>query len=91
MSWTNPEDHDLIGNVVVQYKSSDDNEWQNVTVSAPIDSVMLSGLDPDKEYTARVVVESPDGKDSTVTDPITFNTIAGNHMILYVIFKWQLS
>ena len=91
MSWTNPEDHDLIGNVVVQYKSSDDNEWQNVTVSAPIDSVTLSGLDPDKEYTVRVVVESPDGKDSTVTDPITFNTIAGNYMILYVIFKWQLS
>ena len=77
VSWTYPEDDDAIGSIVVQYRSEDENQWQNMTVSPPTNSVRLSGLEPDTDYTVLLVVQSPDGKDRSVSGPIPFKTTRG--------------
>ncbi|XP_077981889.1 tenascin-R-like [Glandiceps talaboti] len=74
VSWTNPEDVHLIGTIVVQYKTDDSDVWTNVTVIPQADSVTLSNLEPGRTYILRIVVESPDGSDSSTSTPLTFTT-----------------
>ena len=81
VSWTIPEDEDLIGNIIIQYKVEGDTSWQNQTVVLPSSTAQLTGLDPDTEYSVRVVVESQDGQSSRATEPSTFQTIPGNAKI----------
>ena len=75
VSWTNPEDgNNLVGNIIIQYKTDDSDTWTNVTVTPPADSVRLSDLEDGKKYTVRIVVETADGSVSSTTTPVTFVT-----------------
>ena len=59
---------------MVQYKTDDNDVWTNVTVTPQADSVTLSNLEPGRTYILRIVVESPDGSDSSTSTPLTFTT-----------------
>ena len=74
ISWTIPEDEDLIGVIVFQYKSGEDSDWKNETITPPTNSIDLTGLEPNTDYHVRLVVESQDGNDVRLSPVTDFTT-----------------
>ncbi|XP_070564503.1 uncharacterized protein [Ptychodera flava] len=76
ISWTIPEDEDLIGNIIVQYKMDSDNEWENVTVVPPINRALISDLEPNSDYNIRLMIVAHSGEDSRITPTSSVKTLA---------------
>ncbi|XP_070562740.1 uncharacterized protein [Ptychodera flava] len=76
VTWTIPEDEDLIGNIIVQYKMDSDNEWENVTVVPPINTAQISDLEPNSDYNIRLIIVAQNGQDFRITPTSSVKTLA---------------